>query len=223
MEAVTRQRSSFDEWFARFLDPFDYSALKKHSEVYRPETVHHPVLQLDGVRKALDMGCGQGFTTVYLASKGIEVVAADILPDAVTITAENVKTAGVEDRVKVVSSDLFSNIQDRDFDTIICYPPQLNKPSRNTWMEIAANDPGQGFLKALLRQAGAYLNPSGPRLVQLLFSDPSLVPRPLFFEQFGYRGAGYVLIPLIPIETSEQSYFTLVGLEKDPMLECFSL
>ncbi len=209
---------SRDRWYAMFENPFDYRSLRTHPEVSDPQTIHHPVLELENVSKALDLGCGQGFTAVYLASTGVEVVAADKDDHAVKITTENVKLRGLGERVEVVKSDLFSNIEDRDFDTIICYPPQPDKPG-NAWKET---DPGQEFLKGLLNQAGDYLDPSGPRLVQLLFSDPSFAPPSRFWESHGFSMSRCLRIPLILMDTSEQSYFVLVGLHKELLQESFS-
>lgn len=79
----------------------------------------------------LDMGTGSGVIAIFAALKGAsEVVAADINPSAVSNTIENAKKNGVEDKVTAIESDVFSNIDKKDFDTIFWSMPFM--PTTNT-------------------------------------------------------------------------------------------
>jgi len=72
----------------------------------------------------LDMGTGSGAIAVFAALKGVkEVVAADINPTAVKNAAENVKRLDLQNKVTVVESDVFSNINKKCFDTIFWSMP----------------------------------------------------------------------------------------------------
>jgi len=44
----------------------------------------------------LDLGCGQGRNSLYVAKKGLTVMAVDPVPEAVTQTLENAKQANLE-------------------------------------------------------------------------------------------------------------------------------
>ena len=46
--------------------------------------------------KAVDLGCGSGNSTIYLAKKGFEVTGVDISLTAIRIAKENAKRRGVE-------------------------------------------------------------------------------------------------------------------------------
>ena len=46
--------------------------------------------------KVLDVGCGEGFYSIYLAKKGFEVVGIDISKNAIRYSKENAKKAGVK-------------------------------------------------------------------------------------------------------------------------------
>jgi len=46
--------------------------------------------------KAIDLGCGTGNYTIYLAKKGFEVTGVDISPTAIRIAKENANRKGVE-------------------------------------------------------------------------------------------------------------------------------
>ncbi len=71
--------------------------------------------------KILDLGCGCGFLSVLLTSRG-EVTAADIDSAAVKNTKHNAEKLGL--KIRVVQSNLFSNIPE-SFDYIVFNPPYL--------------------------------------------------------------------------------------------------
>lgn len=77
--------------------------------------------------RVLEIGTGSGALACFLASNGCYVVAIDVDEKAVACANENVKTNGLDDRVTVRHSDLFSNIgQDEKFDLIVFNPPLLH-------------------------------------------------------------------------------------------------
>lgn len=48
--------------------------------------------------KAIDVGCGEGFYSIYLAKKGFDVLGIDISENAIKYAKENAKKAGVNIR-----------------------------------------------------------------------------------------------------------------------------
>ena len=54
--------------------------------------------------RALDLGCGSGFYTVYLAQQGFEVIGVDFVPDAIAMARERATAAGVA--VELVEADV---------------------------------------------------------------------------------------------------------------------
>ncbi|GAA2737512.1 class I SAM-dependent methyltransferase [Actinocorallia aurantiaca] len=56
--------------------------------------------------RALDLGCGEGGDTAWLAARGWRVTAVDIAPAALELTAEYAAQAGVADRVTTELHDL---------------------------------------------------------------------------------------------------------------------
>ncbi len=52
-------------------------------------------LETEGGRRVLDIGCGLGRHTVYLAARGFEVTATDNAPAAVAACTENLEEAGL--------------------------------------------------------------------------------------------------------------------------------
>ena len=193
-----------------FLGPgssqFKLPTLQKSRDVWGPEPLLLQHARTTGVRKALDLGCGQGWLSVYLASLGIEVVAADLNPAAVEVTRENSRSGGVPNLVRPVLSDLFSEVPDTDFDTIISYPPQGSGPVE-TMMERSRNDPDRVFMNGLFAGAASHLIPSGT--LQVLFVDRLYFPKPSAVAASGLILEQTDVIPMValPFAGSEQSYY----------------
>lgn len=80
-------------------------------------------------KKALELGCGTGILSTFMAKKGAKVWASDINPKAI----ENAKWNADNNRVEVetIQSDLFSNIPIARFDYILVNPPYYPKKAKN--------------------------------------------------------------------------------------------
>ena len=60
-----------------------------------------------------DIGCDHGFTSIELISRGIspEVYASDLRPGPLERARENIRKAGLEDRIKIFLSDGFESYE----------------------------------------------------------------------------------------------------------------
>jgi 2-polyprenyl-3-methyl-5-hydroxy-6-metoxy-1,4-benzoquinol methylase len=72
--------------------------------------------------RALDVACGAGGQTVWLAHCGLDVVALDASTTAITLTVAAAEASGVADRVTARVADLDDGIPVDlgDFDVIVC-------------------------------------------------------------------------------------------------------
>jgi cyclopropane fatty-acyl-phospholipid synthase-like methyltransferase len=68
---------------------------------------------------ALDLGCGSGVHTVFLAAEGFNVAATDKSPVGIANTREKLNRAGLTAELKVESADVVSFPAD-SFDLVIC-------------------------------------------------------------------------------------------------------
>tara|TARA_Y100001960_G_scaffold194390_1_gene203491 strand:- start:40 stop:597 length:558 start_codon:yes stop_codon:yes gene_type:complete len=112
----------------------------------------------------LEIGCGTGIIGISLALKGNKVTAVDINPLAVEAARSNAKRNSVE--LEVLESDMFSSVEGRIFDTIVCNPPYL--PSledeyndSNLALAVEGGPTGSEFTIRLLEEARNYLKPQG--------------------------------------------------------------
>lgn len=71
--------------------------------------------------KVIDVGCGSGILSIAAAKLGASsVLALDIDPVAVSVASDNVDKNGVCDKVKVISSDITSDVPvEKEYDIVL--------------------------------------------------------------------------------------------------------
>jgi 16S rRNA (guanine1207-N2)-methyltransferase len=108
-------------------------------------------MDLDRVKKVLDLGCGYGPIGIVAAklSPESEVVMADVNTRACELAAENVRLNRLVN-VKVLSGNGFEPVRGMKFDLILCNPP------------IRA---GKSVVFPLITEAREFLAPGGRLLV----------------------------------------------------------
>jgi SAM-dependent methyltransferase len=83
----------------------------------RPGQVLSSVVGLRrGSGRALDVGCGAGTLSIWLAGQGIEVTGIDLFPEAIAIARSMESAKQVS--VKFLTADLFRYAADRPFDLV---------------------------------------------------------------------------------------------------------
>ena len=107
---------------------------------------------------AFDIGTGTGVLAALLAHRGVaRVVATDHDPRALACARDNIRRLGLDDRVEVVTADLFPAGR---APLIVCNPPWL--PARaNAPIEHAIYDPDSRMLRGFLGGLGQHLEPGG--------------------------------------------------------------
>ena len=97
-------------------------------------------------------------------------------PDALDVAARNVTDYELEDRVRLVHSDLFSGLAGRRYDLIISNPPYVNAESmaalpaeyrHEPEMALASGPDGLDLVRRMLREARSHLNPGGLLIVEI--------------------------------------------------------
>ena len=96
---------------------------------------------------------------------GAEVVASDISPIAIDAIRKNAAANEVD--LKVVQSDLFEEIDEKDFDLIIFNAPLIDKAPENNVERYSLCDPGGQITRAYLQDAGAFLKRTGMAIVSI--------------------------------------------------------
>ena len=112
--------------------------------------------------RVLDMGTGSGVNGILAARNGAAVVAVDINPVALDAARANAVRNGVDDRITVQHSDVFSTVEGR-FDVMVFDPPFRWFRPRDL-LETAMTDEGYRAMTTFFRQVRQHLT-SGARML----------------------------------------------------------
>lgn len=119
----------------------------------RPETEHLVeaalARQLPAAPCLLEIGCGSGCIAVTLALElpTSRIVATDISPGALALTATNARRYGVTKRLALVGTDLVAGVDLTRFDLVISNPPYVGDHERSELSpEILEFEPERALL-----------------------------------------------------------------------------
>ena len=155
-------------------------------ELHRQRASNEPA---DSAPFAMDIGTGTGVLAALLAERGIRrILATDNDPRAVACARENMRRAGLDDRVRVVRADLFPAPEDisKTFSgfpekaSLIVFNPPWIPAKPVTRRERAVYDPKGDALNRFLSALPDRMAPDGE--AWLLISDLA--------ERLGLRPAG---------------------------------
>jgi release factor glutamine methyltransferase len=150
----------------------------------RPETEHviETVLALVGrtllSANIVDIGTGSGCIAIALATKlpDAEIHATDISKSALEIARSNAARLG-QSRIHFHESDLFSNLETRNFDFVISNPPYVGESEEEqVQLEVRKHEPhnavfagptGLEIIECLIPQARAALKPGGWLIMEI--------------------------------------------------------
>jgi methylase of polypeptide subunit release factors len=112
------------------------------------------------ISKTLEIGAGCGAISLYMAARWkCQVTASDISPEAVAAVQHNAAQNGL--KIDAVTSDLFDNIQENDYDLIVFNAPLIDKKPETSIEKYSLCDPDGRIVGAFLKDAGAHIKKSG--------------------------------------------------------------
>jgi ribosomal protein L3 glutamine methyltransferase len=127
--------------------------------------------------RVLDLCTGNGSLAVLAAMvyPDVTVDAADISADALAVARINVDRHALQDRIRLIESDALASVPDR-YDLILCNPPYVNAGSMAALpaeyqaepsLALAGGADGMDFVRQLLREAPAHLQPEGVLVLEI--------------------------------------------------------
>ncbi|HEX4583614.1 MAG TPA: 50S ribosomal protein L3 N(5)-glutamine methyltransferase [Burkholderiaceae bacterium] len=136
--------------------------------------VKHP----GAVQSVLDLCTGSGCLAIIAADVFPEakVDAVDISIDALAVAARNVEDHGLQERVRLVESDLFGELGPSRYDLIVCNPPYVTDQALSTLpheysheptLALAGGPDGLDVVRQVTARARAHLNPQGLLVVEV--------------------------------------------------------
>ena len=129
-------------------------------------------------RRILDLCTGSGCLAILaaLAYPDAEVDAAELSPGALDVAEHNVAAYELEERVRLVRSDLFDGLEGGRYDLIVSNPPYVSTQSLAAFppeyaaepaMAHAGGEDGLDIVRRILAEAPRHLTPDGTLLMEI--------------------------------------------------------
>ena len=147
--------------------------------------------------KILELGTGSGCIAISLLLEipTSYITATDICNDALNIAKQNAIKHQVSDRLKVINSDWFKNVESQEFDIIVSNPPYISCSdviymSEETikyepHLALFAENNGLESYYLIAQRAKFFLKPSGKLLLEIGFNQLESVTK--IFHDYGYK------------------------------------
>lgn len=130
------------------------------------------------IRSALDLCTGSGCLAIMMAHSfpRARIDASDISREALRVARRNVAEYRLGKRVRLVRSDLYTELAGRRYDVIVSNPPYVTAASMRRLpreyrheprLALAGGRAGMDFTRAILRGAAAHLNPGGTLVMEV--------------------------------------------------------
>jgi ribosomal protein L3 glutamine methyltransferase len=145
-----------------------------------------PWLRSGPVERILDLCAGSGCIGIGCADvfEEAEVDLVDVSVEALEVAARNVTRHGLEERVNVIQSDLFSALQGRSYDLIVSNPPYVDAADyacmpaefgHEPELALTSGEDGLDITRNILRQACEFLREDGLLVVEVGNSEVHLM------------------------------------------------
>jgi ribosomal protein L3 glutamine methyltransferase len=130
------------------------------------------------MKSALDLCTGSGCLAVMLAQRfpRARIDAADVSSAALAVARMNITSYRLGRRVHLVKSDLFSRLNGKTYDLIVCNPPYVAAAAMRRLpreyrheprLALAGGRDGLDLVRRIVRCASAHLRPGGLLVVEV--------------------------------------------------------
>ncbi len=172
------------------------------------------------VRQVLDLCTGSACIAIAAAHvfPGARIDGSDLSADALEVAASNVRQHGLENRVRLIKSDLFADIPEARYQLIISNPPYVDAEAMSALapeyvheprLGLAAGNDGLSIVRRILASAPDYLDDDGVLVVEVGDSAAALVAAypdvPFTWVDFEQGGEGVFILSAAELHSSRDA------------------
>ncbi|MFZ9034497.1 MAG: 50S ribosomal protein L3 N(5)-glutamine methyltransferase [Francisellaceae bacterium] len=197
-------------WFAGLKFHVDQRVIIPRSPVGELIRNHFsPWIDENRVHRVLDLCAGSGcigIATAYAFSEA-QVVLADISKEALEVAKINANNHHLGDRLSLIRTDLFENLNGQKFDLIVSNPPYVDEDdfatmpsefSKEPVLALTSGKDGLDITRRILLEAHEHLNDDGTLIVEVGNSQYALMEAypnvPFTWLSFESGGDGVFLL-----------------------------
>lgn len=136
------------------------------------------VAEPDDIYQALDLCTGSGCLAILLAHafENANIDACDISLPALEVAHRNVANYDLTDKINLIHSDLFAQLDGKHYDLIISNPPYVKAESMASLPEEYLHEPevalaggvdGLDVIRSIIRDAARYLTKNGLLILEI--------------------------------------------------------
>lgn len=213
-ELPEKQQIIFDESINRRLSLEPIAYIIGHKEFYGHEfIINNNVLiprqdteiiieailsnsEADSITRILDLGTGSGCIAIslLLAMPNAKAIATDISNEAIIIAAQNATKHNILDRLQIINSNWFDNLEDQKFDIIVSNPPYISQdeidyiaPETLKYepnLALFSQDDGLAAYCSIAKNAKNFLKKDGKLFLEIGFNQSHAVRE--IFSNYNY-------------------------------------
>ena len=153
---------------------------RQDTEILVEEVIN--IAKKNNAKKILDLCTGSGAIAVSLAKylPQAEITAIDISNEALKIAKKNAISNNVENKITFISSDMFTNLNEEQFDIIVSNPPSIKtnviknldiQVQNEPFIALDGGKDGLDFYKKIINESYQYLKYNGYLCLEIGFDQ----------------------------------------------------
>ena len=173
--------------------------VNKHVLIPRPDTellINVVMQKCNSTPNILELGTGSGCIAISLLCElsAAKIIATDISREAIEVARNNALKHKVADRMQIIHSNWFENLENQKFDFIVSNPPYISQTEKShialetinyePFLALFAEEDGLQAYRVIAKNAKKFLKLNGKIVLEIGFNQAEKVSK--IFLNYGY-------------------------------------